>query len=96
MSSLCPLAELNGYNYFDWNVSSEDAAGTGVPVSTIYNNVISGLKHDRSNVVLMHDSYGKDTTAQALPMIIEYGLANGYTFAGLSSNTAPVHHPINN
>ncbi|MBR0302844.1 MAG: polysaccharide deacetylase family protein, partial [Clostridia bacterium] len=96
MSELCPLAEQLGYTYFDWNVSSEDATGGGIPASTIYSSVVNNLRHDRSNVVLMHDSYGKDTTAEALSQIIEYGMANDYTFAALSSNTPPVHHPINN
>ena len=96
MSALCPLAEKLGYTYFDWNVSSEDATGGGVPADTIYRSVVNNLGHNRGNVVLMHDSYGKDTTAEALSRIIEYGMANDYTFAALSSNTPPVHHPINN
>jgi|GEM_PF-17031 len=96
MASLCPLAEQMGYHYFDWNVSSADAAGGYVAASTIYNNVVNELRRNRGNIVLMHDSYGKETTAEALPDIIKYGLENGFTFAGLSSNTTPVHHPINN
>ena len=96
MSELCPLAEKAGYNYFDWNISSDDATVGGLSADTIASNVIKGLKAGRSNVVLMHDSYGKDTSAEALAAIIKYGLENGYTFAGLSSDTEPVHHPINN
>jgi len=96
MSALCPLAEQMGYHYFDWNVSSSDAAGGYVAAATIYSNVVDYLRHDRANIVLMHDSYGKDTTAEALPLIIKYGLENGYTFAGISSNTPPAHHPISN
>ncbi len=96
MSSVCPLAEKLGYNYFDWNISSMDAAGTGIPTDTIYHSVVDNLAHGRNNIVLMHDANGKATTVEALPSIIEYGLDNGYTFAGLSSNTTPVHHPINN
>ena len=96
MSELCPLAERAGYSYFDWNISSDDATVGGLAAKTIASNVINGLKKGRGNVVLMHDSYGKDTSAEALEDIIKYGLENGYTFAGLSSNTPPVHHPINN
>ena len=96
MSKLCPLAEKAGYNYFDWNISSDDATVGGLSADTIASNVINGLRTGRNNVVLMHDSYGKDTSAEALAAIIKYGLENGYTFAGLSSDTEPVHHPINN
>ncbi|MBR6917562.1 MAG: polysaccharide deacetylase family protein, partial [Clostridia bacterium] len=96
MSALCPLAEQTGYHYFDWNVSSQDAAGGYVSAYTIVSNVTSYLRQGRGNIVLMHDSYGKETTAEALPQIIEYCIENGYTLAGLSSNTPPVHHPISN
>ena len=96
MSELCPLAEKVGYHYFDWNISSDDATVGGLDAATIASNVTGSLKKGRGNVVLMHDSYGKDTTAEALKTVIEYGLENGYTFAALSSNTPPVHHPINN
>ncbi|MBQ7714590.1 MAG: DUF5011 domain-containing protein [Clostridia bacterium] len=96
MSTVCPLVEQLGYNYFDWNVSSMDAAGNGIATDTIYHSVVDNIAHGRNNIVLMHDANGKATTVEALPSIIEYGLDNGYTFAGLSSNTTPVHHPINN
>ena len=96
MSKLCPLAEKAGYSYFDWNVSSDDATVGSLAADKIAANVINGLVKGRDNVVLMHDAYGKDTTAEALAAIIEYGLENGYTFAGLSSDTKPVHHAISN
>ncbi len=96
MTKLCSIAEHAGYHYFDWNVSSEDATATSLSADVIASNVISGLAKGRANVVLMHDAYGKDTTAKALAAIIKYGLDNGYTFAGLSSDTKPVHHSVNN
>ena len=96
MSKLCPLAESAGYSYFDWNVSSEDATESSLDADVIASNVINGLAKGRGNVVLMHDAAGKDTTADALEAIIKYGLENGYTFAGLSSDTKPVRHNINN
>lgn len=96
MSELCPLVESLGYTYFDWNVSSGDADGNTIAKNTIINNVTKGVRKNRSNVVLMHDINTKTTTADALQSIINYGLSNGYTFAGLSSYTPAVHHSIQN
>ena len=84
----------NGYHYFDWNISSGDAAG-GSPTSTqIANNVINSLSKSRANVVLMHDTH--DYTAYAVEKIIVYGIQNGYTFAPITMNTREVHHSIAN
>ena len=96
MSRLVERLENEGFVYFDWNVDSDDARGNSVPSSTIVNNVTHGLRSGRSNVVLMHDSYYKSTTAAALQDIIDYGRANGYTFLPLTPETVPVHHSINN
>ena len=35
-------------------------------------------------VLLMHDTYGKEETAKALPRIIQYFKDNGYEFKTLS------------
>lgn len=96
MSALCPLTESMGYVYFDWNVSSGDAEANTVATSKIVANVKNGLRKNRGNIVLMHDTGAKTTTAAALQQIIDYGYANGYTFAGLSSYTPAVHHGIQN
>lgn len=96
MSQLCPLLESMGYRYFDWNVSSGDAAGGYVSAAQIKSNVCCGVHDGRGNVVLMHDAGSKGTTADALQGIIDYGYNNGYTFAGLSSYSDGAHHNIQN
>lgn len=96
MTRLAPLVESLGYTYFDWNISSGDAAGGTTPAYAITDNVTRGLRRGRGNVVLMHDTNAKGTTAAALQDIINYGYNNGYTFAALSSDTPPVHNNINN
>ena len=83
----------NGYHYFDWNISSGDAGGT-TTIDGVANNVIRGLSKNRYNVVLMHDTH--DYTAYAVERIIQYGIANGYTFAPITMNTREVHHGIAN
>ena len=83
-----------GYHYFDWNVSSGDASGGSHTADEIAGNVIRSLSKDRYNVVLMHDTH--DYTAYAVEKIIEYGIANGYTFAPITMNTRESHHGIAN
>ena len=96
MSRLAQRVQNEGFTYFDWNVSSGDAAGTPASSGRIYSAVTSALRHGRSNVVLMHDAGTKSTTADALPDIIQYCLANGYSIQAITPATKPVHHGIAN
>lgn len=96
MSELVKQVTDEGLMYLDWNVSSEDAAGNNRPKSVLYSNVVNGLKKNRSNVVLMHDTSAKQTTADALQAMIDYGKSNGYSFYAVSPETVPIHHGLNN
>lgn len=87
------LTEKDFY-YFDWNIDSEDANGNQTKES-IYSNVTNKI-HNGTNIILMHDSATKQTTVEALPYIIQYAKANGYTFAKITKNTPAIHHHINN
>lgn len=84
-----------GYHYFDWNVSSGDAGGAKSK-EAVYKNVTSGLKKDRANIVLMHDYENNYKTLNALSDIIDYGLANGYSFEAIDMTTPLVRHSVNN
>lgn len=95
MTRLCKLIVSKGYKYFDWNVSSGDAGGAKTS-DDVYNNVISGLSKSKANVVLMHDFSSNSKLLDALPRIIDYGLANGYTFERITESTPMVTHRPNN
>lgn len=95
MSILVKTVDNNGYAYFDWNVSSGDAGDVHTS-SQVYRSVISGLKKNRSNVVLMHDFSNNTKTINALDSIIKYGKAHGYEFRAISDSTAQVHHNVQN
>lgn len=95
MTRLCKLVLEKGYRYFDWNVSSGDAGGARNS-DQVYNNVISGLSKSKANVVLMHDFSSNAKVLDALPRIIDYGLANGYTFERITESTPMVTHRPNN
>lgn len=79
-----------GFVYHDWNVSGEDAA-SGANWSSIYNNVINGIKSNSSGraVILLHDSSDKYTTVTTLEDIIDKLLAEGYTFEPLDNTVKP-------
>lgn len=88
-------SELNGRNmqYFDWNVSSGDA-GEVCTTDAVYRNVINGISGKDTAVVLQHDI--KWFSVEAVGRIIEWGIANGYTFSALHSGSPTAHHKIFN
>ena len=95
MTTLAHEMVANGFTYFDWNVDSDDA-GSAKSSAQVYSNVTSQLSHNRSNVVLMHDFSGNTKTIEALADVIDYGLANGFTFETITPDTAMVTHSTNN
>ncbi|MDO4271933.1 MAG: polysaccharide deacetylase family protein [Candidatus Saccharibacteria bacterium] len=93
MSRLATEVRRQGYQYFDWNCSSGDADGNNVPVDKLVANASCPYEQV---VLLMHDAKGKQTTAEALPQIIEYYRARGYAFESLNTASYAAHHRINN
>ena len=91
MTRLSKELERRGYKYFDWNVSSSDTVKSNS--DDIANTVIRRLKKG-NNVVLQHDT--KYYSVKAVRKIIEYVLANVYTFDKLDVTSPTVHHGINN
>ena len=96
MSKLVTAVQEEGYYYTDWNVDSSDASGNGISAEQIIASVKKGCKKNRYNIVLMHDSDAKKTTAEALPEIIEWALKEGYTFAAMEKGGPTVHQRVNN
>lgn len=93
MTTLTRAVTDQGYKYFDWNVSSGDAGGT-TSTEEVYQNVVNGMKSHNVSVVLQHDIKG--FSVNAVERIIQWGLANGYTFLPLTTSTEDVHHGVNN
>lgn len=92
MIRLSQAVRDRGYQYVDWNVSSEDATGANVPVETI---IRSSCKSKGNDIcLLMHDAPGKQTTVQALPHIIHHYKNLGYRFGTLTSTSYICHHNI--
>lgn len=69
-----------GYHFVDWNALNGDAEGKKLTAEALLVNVQKTTLGKDHVVILMHDAADKETTAEALPQIIEYLQAQGYTF----------------
>lgn len=83
----------NGYEYFDWNVSSGDANSSLLPEQLVENVLTQVDRLGRRDVViLLHDNYVNHNTLLALPHIIEGLQKRGYRFAPLSKGAINMKH----
>lgn len=100
MSRLTQMVEDQGYQYFDWNVDSDDAGGTRTADGVFYNVVHGkndtwrGCEDGNVSIVLQHDIH--KYSVEAVERIIQWGLENGYQFLALDSTSPKAHHGINN
>ena len=68
------------YHQIDWNALSGDAEGAPKNAEQLKQEVIKTVAGRQKAIILMHDTYGKEETAKALPGIIEYLKGQGYEF----------------
>ena len=76
-----------GLQFFDWNVSSTDAAETTLDADIIISNTLLYLSGHQNAIILFHDSPAKTTTVEALPHIIQALKSRGYTFKPLKRDS---------
>ncbi len=88
MNTLRSQASQMGYIYFDWNVDSGDGEGLGA--EDIYWNIVNGVENKEYSVVLCHDS--NENTAEAISMVIEWAIDNGFAFEALTAYSPTAHH----
>jgi peptidoglycan/xylan/chitin deacetylase (PgdA/CDA1 family) len=93
MTRLSEEVTKRGYVYFDWNVDSLDASGA-TTAEEVFENVKIGVEEKEISVVLQHDI--KDFSVEAVEMIIQWGLENGYTFRALDESSPTCQHKIYN
>ena len=93
MTRLTQAVTDMGYQYFDWNVDSNDAGGAR-DSDTVFENVVTGVQWQRVSIVLQHDT--QDFSVDAVERIICWGLENGYRFLPLEPNSPGCHHEVNN
>jgi peptidoglycan/xylan/chitin deacetylase (PgdA/CDA1 family) len=68
------------YHYVDWNALSKDAEGPHKNADQLTEEVKKTVGNKTKVVLLMHDTYGKEETAKALPGVIDYLKSQGYEF----------------
>lgn len=89
------ISYLNEENivYYDWNVSSGDATGNYKNADRIAANVLENIDQYNNAIILFHDAAGKDSTVEALPIIIEKILESSDTvILPISSDTVKIQH----
>lgn len=93
MKEFAEYLDRQGVRFFDWNVSSGDGGSHLFPVETIVENCTGNIGRYSVSVILMHDSAGKTTTLEALPIIIEKIQAMEDTvILPITDATVPVQH----
>ncbi|SFR93791.1 polysaccharide deacetylase family protein [Anaeromicropila populeti] len=80
--------ELEGFTYYDWNVSAEDSVGKPTEYSILH-NIEKDYKKYKQPVILMHDSAINKLTAKVLPKIIKELKEEGYSFDTLDHMETP-------
>lgn len=93
MTRLTAMVREMGYRYYDWNVDSRDAGGA-CSAEEVYANVISGVYNKNVSIVLQHDIKG--FSVDAVEWIIQWGIANGYSFQALTTSSPGCEHNVNN
>lgn len=93
MTILTQAVQDAGFQYFDWNVDSNDAGGAK-KAKTVLSNVVEGVSANRVSVVLQHDIHAY--SVEAIEDILVWGLNNGYVFEALTPNSPGFHHGVNN
>ena len=93
MSRLTADMNAMGYQYFDWNVDSDDAGKTN-STAGVLKNIEDGCAGKDVCLVLQHDV--KPFSVAAVRQVIEWALENGYRFETLSPTAPGMHHPVAN
>ena len=93
MSVLVNSVQAQGYQYYDWNVSTGDGS---VHTAEELVGYVKEFEPETNIVLLCHDSEAKQTTVEALPQIIEYYQGLGYSFEAIDRNTWVPHHGVSN
>lgn len=80
ISALDDVFNENDYVYIDWNCYTQDAEGHPKNKQQLLDVLKKYYSGNDRLVILMHDSYGKESTAEALPEVINFLKEQGYEF----------------
>ena len=80
MDAMDAAMKEKDYHQVDWNSITRDAEGKPKNAEQLKQELIKTITGRQKAVILMHDTYGKEETAKALPEIIKYLKEQGYEF----------------
>lgn len=80
ISVLDSMLQADGYHQVDWNTLPRDAEGAPKKAEALVEEFKKSVAGREKAVILMHDTYGKEETAKALPEILRYLKDHGFTF----------------
>ena len=96
MHELVDYIEDQDMSYFDWNISSGDAANSYISSADIIRNCTAKLWEYDEAIILMHDASDKNSTVAALPELIETIQAMDDTkILPITDDTERIHHISN-
>ena len=86
-----------GFEYYDWNAYDHDAENGNYSVDQMVEFAVSEVTESSRNdtILLMHDTYGKEKTVQALPSIISRLKDAGIEMLPITNSSRPVHFEVN-
>lgn len=87
MGVFAEALHARGYEYWDWNVYPGSASGKSIPAREIVAGVMDQAERVDTLIILLHDTAEKDTTAEALPEIIEGLLERDIILLPMDMNT---------
>jgi peptidoglycan/xylan/chitin deacetylase (PgdA/CDA1 family) len=76
--------------YYDWNVVNGDATGKILTPKQLYQNVVTGVSHHKTSIVLMHDTDTKENTVKSLTLILQTLSEEGASILPLDESVSPI------
>lgn len=86
-SEMVAYLDSKKYIYFDWNIVSGDDTSTVYPAEVLANNVLKKINKQQESVVLFHDAALCKTTPDAIEIIIQTLIGEGYVFDKLTQES---------
>lgn len=92
MNLLIHYLNQEGAVYYDWNVSSGDAAANTYSIDEIVANVTEDVVKYKTSVVLLHDAEDKSNTVDALEPLIKALLEMGAELLPIDEDTSVIQY----
>ncbi|MGL4450268.1 MAG: polysaccharide deacetylase family protein [Sarcina sp.] len=86
LNKLDDTLKTRGIVQIDWTAENGDGVTKKESLDKMLGRVYDQVKEQKSIVLLMHDSKGKDLTVEALPVLIDYFKEQGFKFKVIAND----------